>query len=75
MMTKREQRVMELHDRGFRNGEIALLLDMKPFAVGSIVSRFGTGDSGFEDRIRKGSRELRKAIERAHPEKKMEFRV
>lgn len=75
MMTQREQRVMELHDRGFRNGEIALLLDIKPFTVGTIVSRYGTSNSGFEDRIRNGSRELRKAIERAHPEKKMEFRV
>lgn len=75
MMTQREQRVMDLHDRGFRNGEIALLLDMKPFMVGTIVSRFGTGDSGFEDGIREGSRNLCKAIERAHPEKKVELRI
>jgi hypothetical protein len=75
MMTQREQRVMDLHDRGFRNGEIALLLDMKPFAVGTIVSRYSIGDGGFEDGIRKGSRKLRQAIERAHPEKKSELRI
>lgn len=70
MMTEREQKVMDLHDRGFRNGEIALLLDIKPAAVTTITKRYGLGDSGFANGIIQGSRDLRIAIERDYPAKK-----
>lgn len=75
MMTEREQKVMDLHDRGFRNGEIAILLDIKPAAVTTITKRYGLGDSGFAEGIIQGTRDLRIAIERAHPDKKQELRA
>ncbi len=75
MMTEREQRVMDLYDRGFRSGEIAASTGIKPADVLRIIGLYGTGDNGFEAGIRAGTRELRKAIERAHPDKKQELRA
>lgn len=75
MMTERETTVMDLHDRGFRSGEIAAVLGLKPAQVIRITKIYGTGDNGFADGIIAGSRDLRIAIERAHPDKKRELRA
>lgn len=77
MMTERERKIMELRDRGFRNGEIALLLDLKPAQVLTITKRYGDGESdgGFSDGIKRGTRDLRIAIQREHAEKMRELRA
>lgn len=75
MMTEREQRVMDLYDRGFRSGEIAAITGIKPASVLRIMGLYADGDNGFEDKIIAGTRELRIAIERAHPDKKQELRA
>lgn len=75
MMTEREQKVMDLYDRGFRSGEIAASMGIKPATVLRIIGMYGTGDSGFEAGIRAGTSKLRQAIERAHPDRKQELRA
>ncbi len=75
MMTEREQMIMDLYDRGFRSGEIAAITGIKPVAVRRVMGLYADGDNGFEDNIIAGSRELRIAIERAHPDKTRELRA
>lgn len=67
MMTQREERVMELHDRGFRNGEIALLLDIKPSEVLDIVGKIDDESGDFSAMVVKGSRKLSASIRSNHP--------
>ena len=75
MMTEREHKVIDLYDRGFRSGEIAASTGIKPADVLRIIGLYGEGDNGFEDGIIKGTRNLRIAIEQAHPDRKQELRV
>lgn len=73
MLRPQERQIMDLHDRGFRNGEIAAVLGIKPVQVKRVTSRFSDEDGGFEAMIVKGTIALRRAIESRHPDKKKEL--
>lgn len=75
MITKREQQMIDLQDRGFRTGEIAVMLGIKPMTVLRTLARLSIHDGGFEAMVRDGSRELAQAIHREHPNKKPEMRL
>lgn len=73
ILRPQEKQIMDLHDRGFRNGEIAAVLGLKPVQVKRITTRFSDEDGGFEAMVVKGTTALRRAIELRHPDKKQEI--
>lgn len=73
LLRPQEQKIMDLHDRGFRNGEIAILLDLKPVQVKRVTSRFSDEDGGFEAMVVRGTIALLRAINLHHPDKKTEL--
>ena len=63
-MTKFEQGVMDLWDRGFEKGQIAVQLGVKPVRVKTVLATYGPTDEARLDRkmIAEGSKLLANAI-------------
>jgi predicted transcriptional regulator len=75
MMTAREKLVMDLYDEGLPISRIASRLGITRAAVITIRNKYSLGDGGFEANIIKGSKLLRQALQRAHPDKTAEARI
>lgn len=73
LLTPQEQQIMDLHDQGLSNAEIAQQLNLTRLYVKTISSRYSDGDGGFEAMIVKGTIALSRAINRCHPEKRTEM--
>lgn len=63
-MKRREREVMDLWDRGFAKGQIAVQLGITPRCVSVVLSTFGAADEARVDRkmIAQGSALLASAI-------------
>ena len=70
MITPRELQILDLSDRGFRAGQIAVQLDLKPQGVVNVINRLGNqviynDQTRFEQSILAGSQALLGAIQHA----------